>query len=144
MVELLRGRDGRDGRDGSAGPRGPPGKDGANGKKGEQGARGPQGPPGPSGGGVTYIRWGRTTCPNIPGTELVYKGRAAGSWYGHRGGGSNYQCVTLEPANFDYGPGTVSASFLYGAEYEMWGNIPKANLKLHNCKSISSNLQIFY
>ena len=66
-----------------------------------------------------------------PRAEEVYKGRAAGSLYSHSGGGSNYQCVTLEPQNFAYGPGTVDASFIYGSEYEMWGNIPKANLHLH-------------
>ena len=37
---------------------------GVNGEKGETGAAGPQGPPGPRSGGVTYVRWGRTTCPN--------------------------------------------------------------------------------
>lgn len=131
-TEVLRGRDGRDGRDGEQGPRGPPGKDGTHGEEGEQGPPGPVGPQGPSGGGVTYVRWGRTTCPDISGTELVYKGRAAGSHYTHSGGGSNYQCITLQPENFDYGPGTVDASLIYGAEYEMWGNIPQANLKLHN------------
>ena len=132
MVELLRGRDGRDGRDGGPGPRGLPGKDGVNGKTGEQGVCGSPGPPGPRGGGATYVRWGRTTCPDVPGTELVYKGRVAGSHYTHSGGGSNYQCITMEPANFDFGPGTVDASLLYGTEYEMWGNIPKSNLKLHD------------
>ena len=80
--------------------------------------------------GVAYVRWGRSVCPK--GAELVYAGRAAGSHYSHSGGGSNYQCVTLTPENFDFGPGTVPASFLYGSEYEMWGNAPKALLPLHN------------
>ena len=79
--------------------------------------------------GVAYVRWGRTTCPNT--AEEVYVGRAAGSHYSHRGGGSNYQCVTLQPKNFDFGPGHVDASFIYGSEYEMWGNIPKSLLSLH-------------
>ena len=56
FIEVLRGRDGRDGRDGSPGPRGPTGRDG------ERGMKGDVGPPGPSSGGVTYVRWGRTTC----------------------------------------------------------------------------------
>ena len=25
----------------------------------------------------------------------------------------------------------LDASFMYGAEYEMWGNVPSANLQLH-------------
>ena len=52
---------------------------------------------------------------------MVYVGRSAGSHYTHRGGGANYQCVTEEPENFDFGPGTVDASFMYGAEYECGG-----------------------
>ena len=90
---ILRGRDGRDGRDGEPGPRGPPGWDGIKGERGETGAPGPQGPPGPSSGGVTYVRWGRTTCPDTTGTELVYNGRAGGSHYSHSGGGGNYISV---------------------------------------------------
>ena len=75
--ELVRGRDGRDGltgRDGLPGPPGAPGRDGLDGTKGQKGDKGergdagvvgPQGPPGPASGGATYIRWGKTQCPNI-------------------------------------------------------------------------------
>ena len=62
----------------------------------------------------------------------MYTGRAAGSFHTNRGGGANYQCVTEEPENFDYGPGTVDASYIFGAEYEMWGNVPVSNLPLHD------------
>ena len=44
-------------------------------------------------GGATYIRWGRTVCPNETGTELVYNGIAAGSLYTNAGGGANYICM---------------------------------------------------
>ena len=37
-----------------------------------------------------------------------------------------------DPDNFDFGVGTVDASLMYGAEYEMWGNIPESNLPLHD------------
>ena len=114
-IEILRGRDGRDGRDVVPGPQGLPGRDGKMGEKGMTGDTGPQGPPGPKSGGVAYVRWGRTTCPNITGTELVYRGRAAGSLWSSSGGGANYQCVTEEPENFNFSPGTVEASFIYGA-----------------------------
>ena len=80
--------------------------------------------------GVTYVRWGRSVCPK--GVELVYAGRAGGSHYSHSGGGSNYQCLTLKPANFNFGPGTVAASYIYGAEYEVYGNVPKDKLSLHD------------
>ena len=131
-IEILRGRDGRDGRDGEPGPQGLPGRDGNTGPKGEKGDMGEQGPRGPSNGGVTYVRWGRTNCPDTEGTELVYKGRAAGSHFTQTGGGSNYQCVTENPENFDFGSGTVEASYIYGAEYEMWGNVPSPSIPLHN------------
>ena len=113
------------------GPRGLPGTDGKKGEKGETGAPGPPGPPGPRSGRVTYVRWGRTTCPDTTGTELVYTGRAAGSHYSHKGGGGNYQCIVEDPENFDFGPGTAEASYIYGAEYEMYGNIPSSSLRLH-------------
>ena len=133
-IEILRGRDGRDGRDGEPGPRGLQGRDGKNGLRGETGATGPQGPPGPSSGGLTYIRWGRTVCPDTNGTELVYKGRAAGSHWSHSGGGSNYQCMTESPQNFNFGPGTSTEnSFIYGAEYQIWGNnVPSSSHPWHN------------
>ena len=98
--ELLRGRDGRDGDSGRDGRDGLPGAQGPQGPKGEpgpaggppgpqgqpgaRGATGPQGPVGPAGprsGGVTYTRWGKSSCPNVAGTELVYSGRAGGSHY---------------------------------------------------------------
>ena len=127
-LDILRGRDGRDGRDGVPGPRGLPGTDGFRGEKGVKGDLGAQGPPGPRSGGATYIRWGRTTCPNVEGTELVYRGRAAGSYYSHSGGGANYQCITEEPQTFSFGPGTVRAGYIYGAEYQMGGNVPSSSI----------------
>ena len=96
--------------------------------KGEPGA---QGPPGPRSGGATYIRWGRTTCPNVTGTELVYAGRAAGSHYTHTGGGANYLCLTMQPQHLEDGGGTNEHGLIYGAEYEMHGNVPSSSLPNH-------------
>ncbi|CAI8045262.1 Short-chain collagen C4 (Fragment) [Geodia barretti] len=112
FIELLRGRDGRDGRDGEPGPKGSPGA------TAEKGDTGPQGPPGPSSGGVTYIRWGRTTCPNTPGTERVYSGRAAGTSYNVQGGTSDYLCLPDTPEYSTYRPGVQGYSPIHGAEYE--------------------------
>ena len=72
------------------------------------GPRGPQGiagPPGQKNGGVVYIRWGKTSCPNVTGTELVYAGRAGGSWYRHTGGGANYLCMPNDPDYLAYQSG---------------------------------------
>ena len=64
---------------------------------------------------------------------LVYKKRAAGSHYTHKGGGGgNYQCVTEEPETFSFDPGTVDAAYIYGAEYQMEGNIPSLSRTNHD------------
>ena len=115
-VHFLRGRDGRDGDDGLDGPRGAPGREG---KVGERGESGVQGPPGPQGrGGAVYTRWGKTTCPNTEGTELVYAGRIGGSIYNQQGGGSNYLCMPDNPDYSSYTPGVQGASPIHGTEFE--------------------------
>ncbi len=85
-----------------------------------------QGLPGPSSGGAVYTRWGRTVCPATSGTELVYKGRAAGTKYDHTEGGANYLCTTKEPQYLSstipkYSANTNFISYLYGAEYQVPG-----------------------
>ena len=132
-LELLRGRDGRDGlpgltgRDGMDGEIGPPGPQGpvgppghttvhsSQGPPGSPGERGSTGPPGPttSTGGVVYVRWGRTTCPSTPGTELVYAGKAGGSHYSHSGGGANKLCLPDDPQYLSYQSGFQDTGYLY-------------------------------
>ena len=92
------GRDGRDGEPGSEGLQGPPGPSG------------PTGAPGLNGGGLTYVRWGRTTCPTVRGTELVYDGLTAGSWFQHTGGGANYICA-VKDAKYHLGATTVNIGY---------------------------------
>ena len=116
------GRDGGVGRDGRDGVAGRDGKDGELGEKGDPGLLGPPGPPGPSSGGVVYTRWGRTTCPDTSGTELVYAGRAGGSWWNHKGGGANYLCLPESPDYFSFTPGRQGRSPIYGAEYQTGGS----------------------
>ena len=132
-MELLQGRDGRDGRDGmpgAIGPQGPPGERGdtggsqgprgLTGSTGAPGARGPAGPPGPRNGGVTYVRWGKSSCPDVAGTELLYAGRAAGTLYSKEGGGSTHLCMPEVPQyTLSYKPGTQSDSVINGANYEL-------------------------
>ena len=135
QLEILQGRDGRDGRvgmPGATGPQGPPGERGdpggpqgprgLTGSRGAPGARGPAGPPGPRSGGVTYVRWGKSSCPNVAGTQLLYAGRAAGNFYSTQGGGSNYLCMPEVPeysATLRYTPGSQSYSEVFGVEYEL-------------------------
>ena len=90
------------------------------------------GPPGPSTGGASYIRWGRTTCPDIEGTELLYSGRAAGAHYTHQGSGANYLCLTDKPEFLEVTAGEQThRSLLYGAEYET-SEVPPAFSSMHD------------
>ena len=122
-IEVLQGRDGRDGRDGVPGPRGPQGQRGGQGQKGDQGVAGP---PGPRNGGVVYTRWGKSSCPNVSGTTLLYAGRAGGTYFTHKGGAANYLCMPEDPDYLSYHSGVQGANYVYGAEYETHGRPPQA------------------
>ena len=47
--------------------------------------------------GTVYVRWGHDQCPST--AQLVYSGRGGGSHFDHMhtGGGSNPQCLPLDP-----------------------------------------------
>ena len=121
-IEVLRGRDGRDGRDGVPGPRGP---------QGQRGDQGIAGPPGSRNGGVVYTRWGKSTCPSVSGTTLVYAGRAGGTHYTHKGGAANYHCMPDDPDYLSYQPGVQGTNYVYGAEYQTGGG-PLSAVNEHN------------
>ena len=109
FVELLRGRDGLPGRDGVPGAQGP------------AGPPGPQGPPGPPSGGAIYTRWGKSSCPQIQDTELLYSGIMGGTYYDEIGGGTNYLCMPQDPeysSTLTYRAGSQGHSYVYGAEYQ--------------------------
>ena len=66
-----------------------------------------------------YTRWGRTTCSNTSGTELLYAGRAVASYYRESGGGANYLCLPEQPENSTFTAGSQGGrAYLYGAEFE--------------------------
>ena len=70
-----------------------------------------------NGGGTVYVRWGHDECPST--AQLVYSGRAGGPFYNQAGGGSNPQCLPLDP-NF-LTPISGDQRFralMYGAEYQ--------------------------
>ena len=119
------GERGLPGPPGRAGPPGSRGQEGTTGQTGSQGIQGIAGPPGPTGppgasrGGVVYTRWGKSTCPSVPGTRLVYAGRAAGSHYTHNGGGANHLCMPSDPQyTLHYSSGVQNRGRIYGTEYE--------------------------
>ena len=100
---------------------------------GQKGDTGPAGPPGPTAGGVVYTRWGRTTCPTTSGTQLVYAGRAAGSWYYQKGSGANYLCLPDDPNYLRYtNGGQGDRAYVYGAEYQTYDSAPLSSLLHHN------------
>ena len=103
-----------EGRDGHDGVQGIKGDVGPRGDKGDQGLTGPKGE---SAGGLVYIRWGHDSCPST-GAQLVYSGRAGGSYWAHKGGGSNPQCLPLDPNYLRTQPGSQDNVFMYGAEYQ--------------------------
>ena len=128
-----RGEKGGIGQPGQAGEKGEPGNRGLSGQNGLQGSPGLAGPPGPTAGGVVYSRWGRTTCPNTTGTQLVYAGKAAGSHYSHGGGGAEYLCLPNDPDFLTYRNGAQSSrSYLHGAEYETSDFGPLSAFNNHN------------
>ena len=113
-----KGDRGQQGIRGQTGGQGPMGLTGSKGQKGVREVNGLRGTPGSTTGGVVYTRWGKTTCPSTSGTQRLYAGRAAGSWY-NRGGGANYLCLPEQPQYSTYTAGTQSGrAYLYGVEYQ--------------------------
>ena len=120
---------------GLIGPRGPPGQ----GEKGESRDRGVPGLPGPTGRtvecGQTYVRWGRTTCPGNQSTELVYSGRAGGSWYRKTGGATNYLCMPDNPDYLQYDSRVQGNNYVSGVGYDLEQGQPlnvNPNVRGHN------------
>ena len=72
--------------------------------------------------GVTYTRWGKTSCPTSTGAQLLYSGRVGGSKYITQGGAAENLCLPDDP---DYIPETAGvtarfSSIIYGTEYEFF------------------------
>ena len=84
---------------------------------------------------MTYTRWGRSSCPNNTDAQLVYSGRAGGTYYGSRGGSADKSCLPDDP---DYIPGSpdlgssLLKSAVTGAEYETHDVPQLTNLIDHN------------
>ena len=131
---------------GVMGSKGEKGQAGEKGNKGEKGHKGDVGPSGPMGlrgpkgdtsgqkgskgdvasNGVTYIRWGRTICPQ--GTSLVYSGVAAGTKYNTKGGTSDTLCLAGNPQYKAGDASSSTAARLSGVQNEVRGS-PATPLK---------------
>ena len=82
---------------------------------------------------MTYIRWGKNSCPDITGTQLVYAGRAGGTSFNSQGGGAEKLCLPLDPDYISVARSTSATlySTLHGAEYQTRDG-PHHNLFNHN------------
>jgi len=109
------GYQGMKGDDGEKGSSGLPGPTGLNGPKGATGQKGVKGDKEERNGGTVYVRWGHDQCPST--AKLVYSGRAGGSLFSHNGGGSDPQCLPLDPTFLRAVAGNARA-YMYGAEYQ--------------------------
>ena len=72
--------------------------------------------------GVTYTRWGRTSCGSRATT--LYWGYMAGSWWSAAGGAANYLCLPRNPQYLSYRSGYAVGNYIYGTEYQLWGRSP--------------------
>lgn len=71
---------------------------------------------------TTYVRWGRKVCPGN-GSEAIYNGFAAGSYYNYEGGAANMLCLTRDPEFADYDDAVNSGAYIYGTEYRTSGGV---------------------
>ena len=122
------GAKGEKGEPGLPGPQGPPGLDGVGGPQGPAGPTGPQGPagrPGPPGdpgpteygsGGVTYVRWGKSSCPDVAGTKLLYRGQIGGNLNYDTQGGGSFLCLPETP-EYQFSEEKYVRSEVYGINY---------------------------
>ena len=121
-IKGLIGNSGEKGNKGDSGIKGEIGRQGLKGEigkagpKGDQGQKGIKGDDGERNGGTVYVRWGHNQCPST--AQLVYAGRAGGSQNKHTGGGSNPQCLPLDPNYLSTHSGSQeNIAYMYGAEY---------------------------
>ena len=111
------GYQGLKGDKGEKGDSGSPGPTGLTGPKGVTGQKGMKGDKEERNGGTVYVRWGHDQCPST--AQLVYSARVGGSNYGQDGGGSNPQCLPLDPNFLTPISGAQKyRALMHGAEYE--------------------------
>ena len=90
------------------------------GLKGAPGQKGMKGDKEERNGGTVYVRWGHNQCPST--AQLVYSGRAGGPHWDKTGGGSNPQCLPLDPNFLTPISGAQHRAYMYGAEYFTYGD----------------------
>ena len=84
---------------------------------------------------MTFIRWGKSSCPETDGTELIYAGKAGGTFYNVQGGGTEKLCLPDNPDYLSGTSGTRANSLsdsprVFGAEYQFFLEVPQQILIL--------------
>ena len=93
------------------------GENGTTGSPGQKGDQGVAGPPGEPVGGVTYNRWGSSSCRS--GADLVYAGRTGSTPFNIQGGAANIICMPNDPDySLPFRSGAQGYNYVYGTEYE--------------------------
>ena len=65
-----------------------------------------------------YVRWGKSSCPQIERTELMYSGLAGGTHHA-QGGGANLLCMPADPQyTFPHQSGVRGQAHIHKVEYE--------------------------
>lgn len=82
---------------------------------------------------MSFTRWGRNTCPDTVGTQLVYNGIVAGTAW-DTGGSAAYHCLHKQPEFLSTTPGIQEGrAKFYGTEYEARASPPAfSNMRGHN------------
>ena len=83
--------------------------------------------------GVTYTRWGKSSCPTSTGAQLVYVGRTGGTTWNIQGGAADKICLPEDPEYIaeTSGISLQHYSIVQGGEYELFFG-PNANVTQHN------------
>ena len=55
----------------------------------------PSDPPDPQRAGAVYTRWGKSSCPQTEGSNLLYSGLTGGTLNDFQGGGANHLCMPI-------------------------------------------------
>jgi hypothetical protein len=83
-------------------------------------------------GGASFMRWGKTTCPNTTGTELVYGGTMVGSAWDDAGT-AECLCLHQQPQFLRTTPGLqVEHAKIHETEYQSVDNPPAFSSMLNH------------
>ena len=78
-----------------------------------------------------YIRWGHSECPET--AEVIYSGKMAGANHEENGGGSNAQCLPVDPEYSNDVTITQKRAYIYGAEFDSAASVVNHDIPCSLC-----------